>query len=232
MGIAYVQSTKTYFNASSGSIAFASNVATNGLLIATLHRYGGGGLDSTTLSDSYGNSYSHIYGTNGSLGLEIWYARNSTSGSNKYTITLADVTYCSAAIHEFSGAVTSGSLLDQVDSNTGTGTDISGGPITTTQADEMLFGAMTSTANNLNVITPDADYTQMEEYENGSTEMHLSTMYRIVSSTLTDTANWTIAASKAWIGYILSFKAAGSTPPAVSYIPLNNRQRSMHLLIR
>jgi hypothetical protein len=231
MAIAYVQSNKNYFNGTTGTCAFSSNVTAASLLIVTLHRYSGGGLDSTTCTDSRGNTYSHLYVNSGSLGLEIWYAWNTTAGANTVSIGFPETTYCSVMVNEFSGAITTGTPLDQSDYNTATGTTASGGPITTTQADEMLFAALVTAHSGSTTITPDADYIETQVYSSGATAIVGDTMYRIVSSTLTDTADWSYTTSKANIGYVLSFKANAAATPASLVIP-NPMRKFQHLLAR
>ncbi len=215
MAIAYVQSRLTYFSGNSGSLAFLSNVAANSLIVVILTHYLETG--DSTLSDSQSNTYTQAAArvVSGDMSIEYWYTIASSAGALTVTANPPGGTSsCSMAIHEFSGVTTS-TPIDVQDSNTGTSNAVSGGPVTTTVADTVLVAGMVSGAWGGapgEVITPDGDYTQMQEYEDGDLYIPINTQYRIVSSTLTDTANWSLGASWVWAGWVVAFKAGA--PPS------------------
>ena len=204
--IAYVQSTGGNTTATSVDVSFVDTV-TSGNLIVVAARIG---TDQTcTVSDSAGNTYTqqidqkftpvtddHLY---------IFYAANVTGGSLTITIDPSGTPSIRWTIHEYSGIATS-SPVDQSTSlrdDLGLGTAVDSGNITTTQADELLFGA--ASVSGSKDFTPGADYTERQEIV-----QKISTEDRIVSSTLTDSADWTISANDTYGAAIVSFKGATS----------------------
>jgi hypothetical protein len=223
VAVSYLQSRATYNTGDSFGLAFSNNVAAGSLVVVaiTQWREGGVGADSA-VSDSQGNQYNKVdtrMDTVDGMALELWYAFTSSGGALTVTVN-PQSTSTSLAIHEF-GGITSTNPIDVQDQNTGADNSCFGGPVTTANASDLLVAAMTSGALNYSagvgageVITPDADYTQMQEYEDGDSYSVLNTQYRIVGGTLTDTANWTLGQSWNWAGWVVAFKAgAAATTP-------------------
>jgi hypothetical protein len=215
MAISYLQSRLTYGTGATVALAYSSNVAAGSLLVVIITQWRSGGITAdSTVSDSQGNSYAKAgnrLGTPTGMSLEFWYAFAGSSGACTVTVD-PQSNSTSVAIHEFSG-ITNTTPIDVQDQNTGNTSTPSGGPITTTNASDLLFAAVTTDAwgaANTETITPDADYTQMQEYEDGDSYSVVNTQYRIVSATLTDTANWTLFQNWNWAGWVVAFKAAPS----------------------
>jgi hypothetical protein len=211
--MAHVQSRAGYFSGTSGNLAFSSNVTAGNLIVVSIHSYQP---NTYTVTDTRSNSYnlatSQEFAGDTNLKVFIYWAICASSGACTVTITPNTSGFISFGLHEYSGVAAS-SPLDQVNSNQGTGTAVSSGAVTTTQADELLFAAMTSMAGSQVAITPDGDYTQRLEFENGATEIHLNTQDRTVSATLTDTANWTLGSSLGWAAAVATFKLDTAPPP-------------------
>ena len=90
----------------------------------------------SSVADTQGNTFTQAV-ANGSDA--IFYATNIKGGADTVTANFAASTgYSVIYIHEYAGLATS--PLDQVSSQTGTGTAVTSGAKTTTQANELIFG--------------------------------------------------------------------------------------------
>jgi len=119
--------------------------------------------------------------------------------------------YFTVVVVEVSGIKTS-AALDQNNQGTGSSTDPDSGNITTTEDDEYLIGVFAQDTSNV-TITEDSPWTLIFEEEQQSSDMPISVIERIVSSTLTESAGWTLSGSVAWWASVASFEAdAGITP--------------------
>lgn len=219
MAASVVQSKKGYFTGNSTTVSFDSNVTAGNTILVTLHGYDMPEGISTPVSDSLSNSYSrkfHTSGGDGALVLSFNFADDIAGGACTITINPeGTAAYCSYMIIELGGVAAAPD--DGADTNTGTGTAVSAGPITPTVSGDIIIAGMTSMASGQVSIAPDGDYTQLDEYENGAAAMHMNVQYRVYNSTTADTANWTLGSSLGWIGGMMAFKAAaGATPVTVA----------------
>ncbi len=90
----------------------------------------------SSVTDTQGNTYVQAIATGGNA---IWYATTIKGGADIITANFAASSVFSLIyIHEYSGLATS--PLDQTSSKTGTGTAVTSGAKTTTQANELIFG--------------------------------------------------------------------------------------------
>lgn len=125
------------------------------------------------------------------------------------TVTVTGTPSLRCAIHEYSGLATS-SALDQVNSNQVDATNApDSGNVTTTQADELLFGVVSSA--QITIATAGTNYTKRE-----AVDSKLTTEDRIVASTLTISASFSLAANDNWACLIATYKApaaAGGSEP-------------------
>jgi hypothetical protein len=99
------------------------------------------------VSDSRGNSYSQAgtMVTGAGIRQAIYYAKNIVGGSNTVTVTFNQAApYVDVRILEYSGLDTS-NPLDVTAGAAGSGTAASSGAATTTSANELIFGAGTTT---------------------------------------------------------------------------------------
>lgn len=225
-----VNSVKDYFSGNSQTKAIT--VAAGDLIVITLHMYDANE-GTTAITDTAGNTYTKRLwqnGGDGALVLAIYDAIAVSGGTITVTINPGGTTtYCSYTIAWRSGA-DQAARFDVSDPNTGTSTSPSGGPITPTQSGDWLVGAMTSMASGSVAITPDGDYTQLQEYEDGAANMHMNVQSRDYNSVSADTANWTLASSQSWIGAVAAYKKAADT--TFSLPPLNAARRNHHLFVR
>lgn len=147
MAIAYEQSRLSYGTGDTVNLAFTGNVKEGSLLLVVIAQYKEGGISSdTSVTDSQGNGYNKVGNrlNLGGIALEMFYAFASSSAACTVQ-TNPESTSTTLAIHEFSG-ITDINFIDQQDTNTATNNLASGGPITTLNANDLIFGAMTSGA--------------------------------------------------------------------------------------
>lgn len=218
MAISLVQHRAVYYSAATGNLTFSSNVTAGSLLVCCVSSYGA--LEGLQLvSDNLNGNWTRIFwttGGDGSLQLSMWYKYNSAGGTCTVTVkSLSSGTaYVSFNINEFSGALTT-DPIDGFDTNVATSTAVSGGPVDPTVTNDLLIGNMTSMASSAVTIAKDADYTQIDEYENGATAIHMNVQYRIYAADTADTANWTLGSSLGNIGGLAAFKAGAAVVSAV-----------------
>jgi hypothetical protein len=156
----------------------------------------------------------------------VAYAVNVTGGNRTIAVNLSGTSagfnrYYSMGAMEFSGVATS-AAEDTFDSNndinTAGGTDISAGPITTTDAGDVLIGtaADTSTSTNLNFGSP-TSWTNVYRQNDSSTYMGFDSGYWIPGSIQTTyTAQWSHDnnALDEGSGTIVALKPAAGGHPA------------------
>jgi hypothetical protein len=100
-----------------------------------------------TVSDSLGNAYTRAVGPTTTTGVSesIYYAKNIAGGSNTVTVTFNQAAaYPDVRILEYSGLDTT-APLDVTAVGVGSGTSASSGSAATTVANELIFGAGSTT---------------------------------------------------------------------------------------
>jgi hypothetical protein len=101
----------------------------------------------SSVTDSRGNVYTRALGPTTTTGLSqsIYYAKNIAAGSNTVTVTFNQAAaYPDVRILEYSGLDTS-APLDVTAAAVGSGTSANSGSATTTSANELIFGAGSTT---------------------------------------------------------------------------------------
>lgn len=118
------------------SVAFGSNNAA-GDLVTVFYDNEAGGDHATGVTDTVGNSYTLAgTSTNGSIRMELWYAKNIGAGANTVTVAITGgLTHGYVAIQEWSQASLT-APLDVFAASSSTGT---AGPVTTTGNNELLL---------------------------------------------------------------------------------------------
>ncbi|KYG66998.1 hypothetical protein AZI86_08225 [Bdellovibrio bacteriovorus] len=150
--ISYVQNSEQSITANSSSVAtpaFSSSLTAGNLMVCAIV-YNSNSIQVTSVSDTAGNSYAKAVGpVTSPSGLmadwraEVWYKENLATGTSVTVSANFGSTfnaYKRISCHEYAGIKTSGAL-DQSTSAVGTTSIGSVGPITTTQANELLFVA-------------------------------------------------------------------------------------------
>jgi hypothetical protein len=114
--------------------------------------------------------------------------------------------YTSATANEFSGLLPSGAL-DKTSTATGNNAAPSSGlTATTSQADELLYGAIFFSGTNFATFTPGAGYTRTNADLAGRP---LASEYQFVSATGTYRANGTLSTANQWAAGIATYRASG-----------------------
>jgi cysteine-rich repeat protein len=221
-----------------GAIAFVTNVGTNGntttgSTIAVTVAAGGVAVNNTvivafamdpatgavTVADTRGNTYtsnadvSNGSGTNG-VRTVVLSTRLTTAllAGDTITVTHPSVAARAVSVNVFSG-LAGASVLDR----TATGTGTSTAPATpataaTTQADELLIGAMGVETGSTETFTLGASYitgtNRSSSAGTAAANITIDPEYRIVAATGTYTATGTLSASRAWAAAIATYRAA------------------------
>ena len=197
-GINYVQSANggSSTSVSGVSASFSSNTTAGDTIIVTVSTVGPA---ISSVVDTQGNVYAQAVTVTGSA---IWYATNIKTGADTVTANFAASSLGLIYIHEYSGLATN--PLDQVSTQTGTGTAVTSGAKTTTQANELIFGY--ASVNHCAVGGGTGFTVRQTAGCNMSEDM-------IVSSTGTYSATFTQNVSSGWEGLMATFAAAGTAPP-------------------
>ena len=162
---------------------------------------------SVTLHDTKGNTYTgavtQTQWSSNHYSAEVFCAKNIAAGSNTVTATfVAPLTFGIMYVHEYSGMDTV-SPLDAGASSIGTSPTMTGGPVVTTTAGDLLFGA----AASMNTVTAaGSGYVSRSTHYGNMTEDKLATIAG--SYSVTGTQN-----GAAWVFQSVAFKAAGTASP-------------------
>jgi lysophospholipase L1-like esterase/PKD repeat protein len=197
--IHYVQSASNVSTSSASGVSasFTSNT-TAGNTIVVAASAAGPAINS--VSDSQGNTYVQAV-VNGSNA--IFYAMNVKTGADTITANFASsTTFSLIYIHEYSGLAAN--PLDQTSSQAGTGTVVTSGAKTTTQANELIFGYA---GGDHCIVSGTTGFSVRQTlYCNMSEDM-------VVSVAGTYSATFTQNISSNWAGLMATFKAAASSNP-------------------
>jgi Cep192 domain 4/Purple acid Phosphatase, N-terminal domain/Calcineurin-like phosphoesterase len=202
--ITFIQSASA-FSSSATALSKAFNIATtkNNLIVVGVYTWGG---TVSSVSDTLANSY--LLASSGATPsgnrLYVYYAINKASGADTVTANLSGGGVMSD-IHEYAGISTT-TPLDQAKVSTGSGTAIDSGGVTTTVANELIFGYAGVDGNV--VSGPGATFTQRENTGNGE-----GSEDKIVSAIGSYNATAT-GGSATWAGAIVTFAGAGTGSPA------------------
>ncbi len=169
--------------------------------------------------DTQANSYAidiTLYDSSTGMHTTICSAHNVTPLSTSDTITLSSsvivASGAAATAHEFSGLASS-SPLDQTASASGSSTTpSSGNTAVTTQADELLIGAIGVGGPPTDGFTPGGGYTALTSAGfSGGFEGTIRPEYKIISVAGNYQADGVLNPSRSWGAAIATYKAAAST---------------------
>ena len=187
------------------AVAYPSNVTAGNLLVVVVRW--GNAVSFTSLVDTLGNTWQQdaalVWDTAESVETRVYSAIANSSGANTVTFTVSAPQRIGVIVHEFSGSF-SACRVDQTNTNESlTGTAIDSGNVTTTVADALLFGA-TGYAGSGTPVTVGTGYSNLIE----ETTMRHAAESKIVSGTVTDSADFTIDTSEPWGAMVLAFSEA------------------------
>src|SRR5262245_738756 len=194
------------------SVAF-TNANESGNLIVVYAAWGNTG--SVTLSDSRGNTYLSAqavttWGNGSNWRAQVFYAKNVAAGANTVTATFSNSvsgSFGEVYIHEYAG-IDKANPLDVSKSAKGNGTALNSGSATTTNANDLIFGAGSVTGT---ISSAGATFTTRSTFAGNRT------MDKNVTVAGTYNATSTASSSGRWVMQMVAFKAdAGpdTTPPS------------------
>ncbi len=219
--ISYVQKAGEFSQYNGGGVLpviYVLNNVSAGNSIIVMFVWGGWGSGANAIcSDTQGNSYStdiNLFNASTYMYTTICSSHNVTPLTTSDTITLSFTgsTYgVAATVHEFSGLLST-LPVDNAMASTGGSVTPSSGDVVTTQADELLIGAIGTAGYLAHAFTPGSGYTALAPvgysgYFSGS----IWPEYNIVSTVGTYRADGTLNPSAGWTSAIVTYKAAAST---------------------
>lgn len=212
MAIAWVQEAQ----AAAASVAYGSNNTAGNFLGTCIGAAG----DVSAVSDTANGS--HTKATDGGDSLlwgDIWFFLDCAGSANTVSLTGGFSGHQEIAVVEYSGIATSSALDQAICSargNTGLGQQPDSGNVTTTEADELLLGAVA--AQGADATTWGSSFTELMELSTASRGVTVGE--RIVAATGTYKATATLDAGE-WFCLLATFKAdagggGGSILPLVA----------------
>jgi hypothetical protein len=210
----HIQTTTLFQTSTATTISktFAS-ASNNGDLIVVHLDWDGQTRSISSVTDTKGNHYAKINGTtnwNGTnYAAELWYAFNITGGAGAITITAtlsgAPTTFSQIYMSEYSG-IAAISPLDQNSVAIGSTAAVSSGSMTTTHANELIYGVSIGASGTL---TTGAGFTNRST-ANGNIVEDMT-----VSATGSYKAAFTSAGGN-WIAQMATFVASATLPACPS----------------
>ena len=175
---------------------------------ATVSSVSGGGVPATG-----SGSWTKVTETNGSSGdgeAEIWYGQVTSGGTTAITVTLSGSTNWQLAnVSEWAG-IASSSPVDASTSSNGSATSFTAGPITTTQAGDLVISDAWTSFNSPGFTSPQNSttlgYTALSQTMAGGSYYRAWGAYTIDSSTGSISAGWTGPGSGFYATAIAAFK--------------------------
>ena len=167
-----------------------------------------------SLSDTRGNAYTPVapatsWGSTNQWRSQVFYARNIAGGANTVTATFGTsiTSFGKLFIHEYSG-LNRTAPLDASAVSIGTTSAMNSGSSTTTNADDLIFGAGSSSSS---VTAPGTGFTSRLNANGTRTEDRNVTSAGPQSATATQNGN-------RWVMHMVAFKAEPSetSPPSAS----------------
>jgi len=211
-------------NVSSLSAAFGAGATAGNLLVAVCATSA-----NTTLSISSPSGFSTAISQSGTPSQGIFY-KIAAGGETTITCSFGATATVGVHIYEYSG-IDSSSPLDATGSTTGSGTSVSSGSVTTSNANNLLFSAIVSAFNgngsSANFSSWTNSFVERSDFSNGGGSPSARSTYagtdRIVSTTGTYSTGATASGSGSWRGQIVAFKEASvsNSAPSVSSVDLN-----------
>jgi len=167
---------------------------------------------STTSTINTPSGWSSAINQTGAPGQAIFYKFAGSSESKTVTVTLSDtLSVVGLQIYEYHN-ISSVSTLDGTNSTTGTGTSISSGTITTTQASDLIIvGIVTRTATSF--ISWSNSFNEQSDFQVGTTYVRTYGGADLTTSSVgTYSTTATAGSSGAWRAQIVAFKDPAPLP--------------------
>lgn len=143
------------------TLAFTSNNVAGNCIVVTVCTVTNLGPDLPTVTDSVGNTYNLIASNTSGVGCYVFAALNIGAGANTVSVTLASAEQCAINIHEFHNVATASATDGTASAHQfSSATSITGGPITTTNAPDLLFSFLVLDQTGQTVTAP-TGYTEV-----------------------------------------------------------------------
>lgn len=219
--------------AASLAVAFPGSVTSGNLLVLTMARGSAGGSDPMAVGDisqsagtatlgSFQLDRGHEQAIGGSNYQNVAIYSVPVTGTGSCTLSVgggAGADYWGVAVQEYSGADTSASRVNAVNSGVGTSTTVVSGTAAT-GGDGLLVGAATLWGSSSISITPQAAWAQVAEEEDGSLWQMFASADQSVASDTTDEAEWTLGSSLQFAAAVVAYKIPGGGPSCSQSIAL------------
>jgi glucose/arabinose dehydrogenase/chitodextrinase len=187
------------------SLAFNSANTAGNLIVVYLAWSNTSGV---SITDTQGNAYTSVgsrttWGASSDRSSQVFYAKNIAGGSNTVRVTFATAisSWADMYIHEYSGVDTA-DPLDVSAVNKGTTAAMNSGSATTTNADDLIFGAGASSSN---VNRGGTGFTSRSTSFGNRTEDKNVTAKGPYNATANQNGN-------TWVMHMVAFKADPGTP--------------------
>lgn len=216
----YVQSAsvKADPSAASISVAFSSNVGTGQRLIIVTQNWVGTSSDTTTApTDTLGSTYTAVKylaaGGGAPTQAKVWYGIAPTGGgANTVQANWSSAqTFRGLMITEVSGAATS-SPLDQTNAQLSTGASLSSQTVTTTQDNELIYGAVVDYNTNSGGFTAGTNESFTKRQDQGY--FCNETAPKTTAGSTSAQFNASLNTADNFLVFVATFKASGGTTPS------------------
>src|SRR6202790_2331646 len=210
--ITYIQSAIGTISNATLNLAYGSNNSVGNFLIAAVRFYNTTSPSAYTCTDSQGNTWIKLGNTIANAGstIDLWYVANCKAGANTVTMStgVPNNPNPEMAILEYSGIALVSSFDVSASAKAGANSNApNSGPVTTSQAVELLIGfASNETAGGL-TNTPAGGWTP--RVSDGDAFV----LDQITSTAGSYTFTSTLSANVSWSAYIAAFKATPVAPP-------------------
>jgi hypothetical protein len=214
--MALIQSRTATTTTATATVAqtFASNVTAGNLLIALVDTDSTGAVSGVAGGGTWALAQAQVWNFT-QHSTEIWYCANATGGATTVTATVTVNGDNTLIIAEYSGVITASPLDKAASAQSGDGVNSSpadsGNTAATTQASELLIGAVACFSSSSQTATN--GFTQETSSTNTTAGLLLTLNDKTVAATGAQKVTATISATNQWAALIGTFKltAAGDT---------------------
>lgn len=217
MAIAFVKSTTGNGTAPpTTTTAFAGSTTSTNAIVVVISDDSGLTTEVTGVTDNKGNTYQPILSAANASTVHLWYCPSIIGGAG-HTVTVAWSDTATGRVtvvpQEFSG-FTAPPVVDRTQTNLATGTAAtSNATVTTTAADELVVGAL-SRAGTASAMSLGSGFTNLGTVNVANAGVAMES--KVVAATGAQTATFTIAASRAYVAAVVTFKAGGANVTATA----------------
>jgi len=223
--ISFLQAATGSSDGQVSSLAASALTTTAGDLLIAAVTWDTGAGSTVSISDSKGNVWASAttrqVDTRNNQALQVFYAPNIAGGSDSVKVVPSPAaSWVRLVVHEVAGVAPSAPLDKTAVNNTGSGTSISIGPVTTSAAGEYIFtAAMNDGATGSANLSAGSGYKLRAAVASGDSE--LASADQVQSGAGSISAAWTLSGSSQSLAQMATFKAAsaasGSAPAITSF---------------